>query len=957
MRGVVAVCLAMLAGLWLGADARAESPADAFKRGQEDAKRLLERLFGGGGRQAPSAGDELARRRDTARDAYSRGEYENALSMFDALLVDVARQFGPRSREYAAILGYKASILQDTGRYDLAEPLYREALAITAGTEGTASPYYAADLQNLADLQRVTGYFGDTLRTLEQSEAIGTSGTGAEHKLAEARSLASQGEVLRQLGQLKKAEDVLTRAIRAAQQSGRQDGDVVSILVVAIANRALVRMDDGRPGEALASLDQMLGVLQQNGLQNRPPAVLLGGHRVAALLLLGRLQEAEAQARATRDLGRALLGASPALTAKFDALLGVVLVKAGKTAEGAALLRGVITALVEPSRALADQFLPKVEEERFHRLYVAALAETFDAEPSDADMSLFLTAVSRLTQSSAGYALRQIALRAAAQDAATAERVRSLQDVEAAYVANRNAALAGTVPRAKADSDFDGLVERRNRLIADIEQRFPAFRALAQQTDVVPRQVREALGPGEVLVWVITLKQPIAMFADTFIWIATRDRARLVRSTLSSAAIEREVAALRCGLDITVWRDASQWADDTERKAAMKTEQQARRARCLAEAKYEPQYDDENEARIETLPFDRARAHALYRGLFGPAEAMLAGRAHLLFVPSGAMAGLPPRVLVRTAPQNEGGWQADYLGRQIAVTILPSISSVLDLQQLAPSRAPKPYAAFANPLLRGDPAALAQAQARIGCAPTPAKISSALRASRSNAAPTTPASGIIDHNELATRLTALPDTADEVCGVARAAGADPGEIRLGARATETEIKGLSAATSGPRLSDYRILHFATHGLLAGELTSAAEPGLALTPPATASELDDGYLSASEVAGLRLNADWVVLSACNTAGPAGQGHGGLEALSGLARAFIHSQARALLVSHWVVDSRATEVLISATLQAHAQAPAAGRAAAHRQAITAFIDSGLHPALWAPFVVVGEGRAGR
>ena len=86
-------------------------------------------------------------------------------------------------------------------------------------------------------------------------------------------------------------------------------------------------------------------------------------------------------------------------------------------------------------------------------------------------------------------------------------------------------------------------------------------------------------------------------------------------------------------------------------------------------------------------------------------------------------------------------------------------------------------------------------------------------------------------------------------------------MRLGARATEREVKALSE--SG-QLAQYRIVHFATHGAMAGELTGTSEPGLLLTPPAEASAEDDGYLSASEIAALKLDADWVILSACNTA---------------------------------------------------------------------------------------------
>ena len=121
----------------------------------------------------------------------------------------------------------------------------------------------------------------------------------------------------------------------------------------------------------------------------------------------------------------------------------------------------------------------------------------------------------------------------------------------------------------------------------------------------------------------------------------------------------------------------------------------------------------------------------------------------------------------------------------------------------------------------------------------------------------------------------------ELCDVAADLKADRNELRLGARATEHEVKALSASGA---LAKYRIVHFATHGALAGQLRGSTEPGLILTPPDTATEDDDGYLSASEIAGLKLDADWVILSACNTAG----GEAGGDALSGLARAFFYAQ---------------------------------------------------------------------
>ena len=126
----------------------------------------------------------------------------------------------------------------------------------------------------------------------------------------------------------------------------------------------------------------------------------------------------------------------------------------------------------------------------------------------------------------------------------------------------------------------------------------------------------------------------------------------------------------------------------------------------------------------------------------------------------------------------------------------------------------------------------------------------------------------------------------------------------------------------------------------------------LTPPQVPTEANDGLLTASEIAALRLNADWVVLSACNTAAGAGQG---AEALSGLARAFFYAGARALLVSHWAVYSDAAVVLTTKTFSTLAASPKIGRAEAFRTAMLSLIAEGKPPSHWAPFVVVGEGGA--
>jgi CHAT domain-containing protein len=139
-------------------------------------------------------------------------------------------------------------------------------------------------------------------------------------------------------------------------------------------------------------------------------------------------------------------------------------------------------------------------------------------------------------------------------------------------------------------------------------------------------------------------------------------------------------------------------------------------------------------------------------------------------------------------------------------------------------------------------------------------------------------------------------------------------------------------------------------------SSNAEPALLFSPPAQATEEDDGLLTASEITQLKLDADWVVLSACNTAA-AGSDKPGAEALSGLARAFFYAGARALLVSHWAVNSNATVKLITKAFDEIKADPMIGRAEALRRSMLHMIDNGslyeAHPSYWAPFVVVGEG----
>ena len=396
-----------------------------------------------------------------------------------------------------------------------------------------------------------------------------------------------------------------------------------------------------------------------------------------------------------------------------------------------------------------------------------------------------------------------------------------------------------------------------------------------------------------------------------------------------------EVAALRCGLDATAW------------------------AGPVCPSLIGDAFTQNDANMGMPLPFDHARAHRLYVALFGEVDDVIKGK-HLLVVPSGALTQLPFQVLVTEPPASADNRSIAWLARGHAVTVLPAASSLKALRRVAkPSSATKPMIGFGDPLLDGPDdryASLARLARENQRCPQKDGTRMASQADfRGVGAPVAMRGGLAEVAEIKA-APPLPETADELCAVARYFKADVREMRLGARATEREIKALSASGA---LASYHIVHFATHGALAGQLTGTVEPGLILTPPDRATEEDDGYLSASEIAGLKLDADWVILSACNTA--AAGAITGAEALSGLARAFFYAQARALLVSHWEVKSDATVKLITGAVGEMTKDKSVGRAEALRRAMVAMIDKGqpreAHPAYWAPFVVVGEGSAAK
>ena len=537
------------------------------------------------------------------------------------------------------------------------------------------------------------------------------------------------------------------------------------------------------------------------------------------------------------------------------------------------------------------------------------------------------------SQKTAASALTQMAARQAKGPGALAELLRHQQDLVVEW-RRTNRRLADALLLSNPEGGAEDAVGLRRR-VADQEREirqtdervaadFPDYFTLIKPAPLSLGETQQLLAKDETLVHFAFTEN------DLFIWAVSKSGASWRKAELSAHDIAAQVQALRCGLDSAAWDGAG--------------------CASLADESYR-----ETDRDADTpLLFDHARAHKLYLALFGQVEDLIKGK-HLLIVPSGPLTQLPFQVLVTASPPVNGDHKsAAWLVRDHALTVLPAVSSLKALRRVArPSAATKPMIGFGNPLIDGPSnayASLAKLARENKTCTGISKVNVASAAEPRGLPQVQTRGGFADVSFLRQQAP-LPETAEELCAVARDVRANASDIYLGSRATEREVKHLSETG---QLAHYRIVHFATHGALAGQVTGNAEPGLLLTPPNSPSEEDDGYLTASEIAGLKLDADWVILSACNTAAGGAEG---AEALSGLARAFLYAQARALLVSHWAVNSDATVKLITGAMSHLTADRTMGRGEAMRQSMLALIDKGepqeAHPAFWAPFVVVGEG----
>lgn len=854
----------------------------------------------------------------------------------------------PANAKGAAAMDQLGHLFWQLDLYAEAEAAHTKSIATYEFVEGVNSANLAYPLSGLAQVYQSTGRLDEAEKLFRRGLAIALSAHGPKHRkvkfIQDSLAILAERRIT--------SEEMERRGSFRANRSTRQSSDEQQF--------------ESQMKAAISANEQKLG--------RKHPEVARGlGYLGDVYASQNRNAEAEKSYRAALRIYQDSFGEQHLKTGVWHSYLGALHLEQSNWIKARDHLRMSAHIVAQelkrlPSSrrdALAAQRISGSARAQFP-IYIKSSfrAALLDQEDAGLEATGTFEGAQLATESSSAAALLSMATRLAAVDDGIGSATREVQDLIEEWReldARRSEALirppASRHPSEEVESinrlaEIENGIASRRKVLAD---RFPEFDSLTSPKPISVADAHVSLRDGEALVLFLDTDDRFKPLPEeTFVWVVTKTDMKWVRSDLGTGALQREVTALRCGLDASAWPDSAKWSEATDEDRRRKLAQQARRDACI-KATGVTVSDD------ALPPFDAARAHALYNGLFGEVEDLIRGK-HLLVVPSGPLTQLPLQVLVTEPPAPDTALKdIAWLGARQPITVLPSAASLKALRRDAkPSRASEPFLGFGNPVLAGnpncgkitipdrcpnDPAPAAQAASR---------MLGRLVASLNTVTAYFTRSGQADV-ESVRKLCPLPDSAHELSCVAKSLGAGADSMVIGPAMTEPAVRRA-------KLDRYRVLHFATHGLLAGEMSAMAkgkaEPALVFTPPEVASDEDDGLLTASEITTLKLDADWVVMSACNTA--AG-GASGAEALSGLAKAFFYAGARALLVSHWPVNSYAATMLTSTTFAELKRDPKIGRAEAFRRAMVALINDKVrswaaHPSIWAPFVVVGEGGAG-
>ncbi|MBI9083934.1 MAG: CHAT domain-containing protein [Desulfobacterales bacterium] len=755
-------------------------------------------------------------------------------------------------------------------------------------------------------------------------DAVGVSG---KRSGITADAVQSLGEIILAKGDLNNAQILSNTQIDILTHLGLSMEEDIMVRARLFAARVMVIRE--KFPEAMASFDLAL-----KGMADNPYFIKRYAYRnhglILALIQNSRVAEAENLIGQTRNanlkIGRAMVSDETYM----QALEAVVLYEKQQTDKAlkrfSASFPGLIAIIQNPNSAFEKRHLADI----LLRVYMDMLIDLYHRDGHRAygmDMVGEIFRIAEAQHSKVTSALGESVARAASlTDPALAELVRQEQDagkkIKSLQAVLYNASAAGDDASSRSmvslERDIQSLSKARTAMATRIGKEFPRYSNYLQPIPPSIAQVQANLARGEALIAIWTLAH------KTCVWAIPREgKPAFAVIELGEQAVREKIIALRKALS-------------------------------------------PNARRLSEIPeFDLAIAYELFDRLLRPVATGWQKATDLLVAIKGPLDQIPLSVLPTepTKRQSEAGIRFNFyrnvpwLIRKASVTRLPSASALLTLRALPHGHSDREaFAGFGDPLFN---------QAQI----EPRATGHQRLASRGAGSEKISVRGIrvsdlghLDSTSLASvgigDLCRLPDTAAEITGIATSLGADPErDVFLGKAASETRVKTED-------LSRKKILAFATHALRPGDLDGLAQPAIAFSSPEVTHQDEDGLLTVGEILTLKLNADLVVLSACDTGAGANSDS---EAISGLGLAFFYSGARAMLVTMWPVETTSANKLTTELFRFLQTDESLTKTQAHRKSMLKLMDdpglkndasgkivaSYAHPFFWAPFVMVGEG----
>ena len=757
---------------------------------------------------------------------------------------------------------------------------------------------YSRTLHLLAFEQTSAGLYSDAEATLREAYLTMKKFGWNENLMAEFFGTVS--DLYSATGQYKDALEFAKRSEKIILDVGFPKGSMAWVKSQIRANLALAGSEQWKA--ALDNFNKMDVALAKSELKTS--VALQPSIRGLVYLNNGMHEDASKLLASDFDWNKNNLGPKHHQTALVEGFLAVANAGLSQTKLAKEQFESAVQNFTSPE-ALTGDFnetaLHRKQKRFIFQNYSKLLAKSAATNPQDAE-TLFKIA-DQLNTSSVQQALAEAAIRSGVTIPGLADIIRKEQDAKneistlTSYIRGQDGAEgAKQTPQViqQMRARLKDLELQRKELKVQIQKGFPEYFQLIQPKSPSHAEIAQQLKADELFLSIIPMDE------QTYVWaIDAKGNVKFHNAPVTEREIASHINRIRKTLDVA-------------------------------------------ELGSKAPSFDYASANLIYKHLFAPFDQEIAGKKHLVISSSGSLAKLPFAVLTRSPYAGVDPSKAPWLIRDVAVSHVPNASGWLSLKRFGKTpHSPEPMIAWGDPTF--DPKAVQQ---QLAAASTGAIVRStaSLRSADLTAKNVLEPDTFVNYS----RLPTLPETRDEVLEIAKILAANPkDDVILGSLATRQSVLKSSAAG---QLGRKQVVVFATHGLLAGDLPNLNQPALAMA--GTTGPGESPLLTLEDVLGLKLNADWVVLSACNTAGADGRAE---EALSGLARGFFYAGSRSMLVTHWSVESESAMLLTTQTFAAYKRDPELRRAEALRQAMleTMKLQRFAHPTYWAPYALVGEG----